>query len=152
LLPDLPRRRAQLPVLLVVVGDRAEDEDRLALRRPVVEREDGEPPNRRVVVVGRELVQERPDVVHEPGMIAREQLEREERRAAARGALVLEAAPQELGLLPVAELPDRPVRDGALAVVGGPRLALDLVLPLRAQLCELALRALLRERGRLGSG
>jgi hypothetical protein len=85
-------------------------------------------------------------------MLARKELERDQRRAATRGALVLEPAPQELRLLPVAELPDRPVGDGALAVVGRTDGSLELVLPLRPQLGELALGTLFCERGRLGGG
>jgi hypothetical protein len=85
-------------------------------------------------------------------MLAREELERDQGRAATRGALVLEPAPQKLRLLPEAELPDGPVRDGALAVVRRTDGSLELVLPLRPQLGELALRALFCERGRLGSG
>jgi hypothetical protein len=85
-------------------------------------------------------------------MLAREQLERDERRAATGGALVIEAAPQELRLLAEPELSDRAIRDGALAVVGRTRGGLELVLPLRAQLGNLPLGALLRERGCLGSG
>jgi hypothetical protein len=50
------------------------------------------------------------------------------------------------------ELADRAVGDGSLAVVGRAGLALDLVLPLRPQLGELALRASFCERGGLGSG
>jgi len=97
-------------------------------------------------------VEERAHVVDEPRMLAREELERDQRRAAAGGALVLEPAPQELRLLPVSELPDRPVCDGALAIVGRADRSFELVLPLRPQLGELALRALFCERGRLGSG
>ena len=94
-------------------------------------------------------MQERPHRVDQPWMVAREELERDQRRAAAGRALVVEPAAQELGLLTEPELPDRAVGDGALAVVGGAGRGLELVLPLRAQAGELALRALLRERGRL---
>jgi len=118
----------------------------------VVETDDREPADCLVVVVRGELVEKRAHVVDEPGMLAREELERDQRRAAARGALVLEPAPQELRLLPVPELPDRPVRDGALTVVRRTDRSLELVLPLGPQRGELALRALFCERGRLGSG
>jgi hypothetical protein len=118
----------------------------------VVEADDGEAANGLVVVVRGELVQERAQVVDEPGMVTREELERDQRRAAARGALVLEPAPQELRFLPVPELPDGPVCNCALAVVGRTDGSLELVLPLRPQLGQLALRALFCERGRLGSG
>jgi hypothetical protein len=97
-------------------------------------------------------MQERPNAVDEPGMLAREALERDQRRTAAGRALVVEATPQELRFLTEPELADRAVRDGALPVVRRAGLAFDLVLPLRPQLGELALRALFRERGRLGSG
>jgi hypothetical protein len=85
-------------------------------------------------------------------MLPRQALERDQRRAAASRALVVEPAPQELRLLAKAELADRPIRDSALPVVGRARFTLDLVLPLRPQLGQLALRALLRERGRFRSG
>jgi hypothetical protein len=85
-------------------------------------------------------------------MLAREELERDQRRPAAGRALVVEPTPQELCLLAETELADRPVRDRALPVVGRAGLALDLVLPLRPQLGQLALRALFCERGRLGGG
>jgi len=97
-------------------------------------------------------VQQRPHVVDEARMLAREALERDQRRATAGRALVVQAAPQELGLLAVPELADRAIRDRTLPVVRRARRAFELVLPLRAQLCELALRALLRKRGRLDSG
>jgi hypothetical protein len=151
-LANLARRRTKLFVLLVVVCDRTQEQDRLALRRAVVEADHREPAHGLVVVVRGELVQERAQVVDEPGMVTREELERDQRRASARGALVLEPAPQELRFLPVPELSDRPVCDGALAVVRRTDRSLELVLPLRPQLGQLALRALFCERGRLGSG
>jgi len=80
-------------------------------------------------------------------MVPGQELERDQRRPAAGRALVVEPAPQKLRLLAVPELANRAIRDRALPVV-----AFDLVLPLRPQLRELALRALFRERGRLGSG
>lgn len=92
-LADLARGRAQLSVLLVVVCDRAQEQDRLALRRAMVEADHRQPAHGLVVVVRGQLVQERAQVVDEPGMVTREELERDERRAAARGALVLEPAP-----------------------------------------------------------
>ena len=85
-------------------------------------------------------------------MLTREELERDQRRAAAGRALVVEPAPQQLRLLAVPELSDRTVGHRALAVVGGTRRSLELVLPFRPQRGELALRALLCERGRLGGG
>jgi len=51
-------------------------------------------------------------------MVSREKLERDQRRASARGALVVQTAPEELRFLAEPELPDRAVGDGALAVIG----------------------------------
>ena len=85
-------------------------------------------------------------------MVAREQLQRDQRRTAAGRALVLDPAAEQLGLLPEAELPNRPVGDGALLVVVRAGCGLELVGPLRAQAGQLALGALLRERGALRSG
>ncbi|HET7855362.1 MAG TPA: hypothetical protein VFL41_02795 [Gaiellaceae bacterium] len=85
-------------------------------------------------------------------MVPREQLERHERRPSAGWALVLQAAAEQLRLLPVAELADRAIGDGALAVVRRARRALDLVLPRRAQAGELFLRPLLGERSCFGGG
>jgi hypothetical protein len=70
-----------------------------------------------------------------------QELEREERGAARRRALVLEAAAKELELLAVAELPDRAVGDGALAEVGASSRPLELVLPPRPQRRQLPLGA-----------
>ena len=82
-------------------------------------------------------MQQRPGSVDAAGRVPRQELERDERRAAARRALVLEPAPQELHLLAEAELPDGPVRNGSLAVVGAARIRLDLVLPLPAEVGQL---------------
>jgi hypothetical protein len=84
-------------------------------------------------------------------VVSRKELEREERRAAARRALVLEPAPEQLQLLAVAELADRAVGERALAEVLAPGSALDLVLPARPERGELALGALLGQLGRLRS-
>ena len=97
-------------------------------------------------------MQERTHVVDEPWMVARKQLEGDQRRATAGRALVLEPAPQELGLLPEAELPDRAVGDRTLAVVGRADRRLELVLPARTQVGQLTLGALARELVRLGGG
>ena len=88
--------------------------------------------------------------VDRTGCVPREELERDQRRAAERRALVVEAAGEELDLLAEAELPDRAIGDRTLAVVGAPCSALDLVLPLPAKIGELTLLALLCERVRLG--
>ena len=85
-----------------------------------------------------------------PGAVAREELERDQRRAAARRALVVEPAREQLDLLAEAELADRAVGDRPLAVVGAPGRPLDLVLPFAPEVGELALVALLREGVGLG--
>jgi hypothetical protein len=77
--------------------------------------------------------------VDKTGMVAREQLEREQRRPTAGGALVFEAPAEELGLLPKPELPDRAIGDRPLTIVGRPCCALDLVLPLPPEPGELLL-------------
>ena len=87
-----------------------------------------------------------PHVVDVAGVVAREPLEREQRRAAHRGAVVLEPAPQELLLRAEPELADRAVGDRALAKVRSARRRLELVVPLRAQLRQLTLLPLLGER------
>ena len=76
-------------------------------------------------------MEQTPDVVDEAWVIAGEQLERDQRRAAAGRALVLEPASQKLGLLAEPELSDRAISDGALAVVGRAGRSLELVLPAR---------------------
>ena len=83
--------------------------------------------------------------------IAREQLERDERRPTNGRALVLEPAAEELELLAKSELADRAICHGTLTVVRAPRDALDLVCPLGAQIGELALGSLLGELLRLRS-
>jgi len=75
-----------------------------------------------------------------------EELERDQRRAPARRAHVLESAAEELGLLPEAELADRAVGDGANPEVLRSRIVLEVVVPLRPQLRERALGACVRER------
>ena len=66
-------------------------------------------------------------------MVAGEPFERDQRRAARGRALVLQPAPDELELLPEAELRDRAVGLGADAVVGVPRGVLELLVPLLPQ-------------------
>ena len=85
-------------------------------------------------------------------MLPRQELERDQRRAAAGGALVLEPAAEQLGLLPKAELADGPVRDGSLTVVVGAGRGLELVRPLRAEPRKLAFGAFPRELVRLRGG
>jgi hypothetical protein len=79
-------------------------------------------------------------------VVTRQQLQREERRAAHGRALVVEPAPQQLRLPAEAELADRAERDRTLAEVGGARRSLELVVPLRAQLRERTLVTVVRER------
>ena len=85
-------------------------------------------------------------------MLPREELERDQRRSAAGWALILEPAPEELGLLPEAELPDRAVGDGPLPVVTRAGRGLQLVRPLRPEPRKLTLGTLLGERGSLRGG
>jgi len=84
-------------------------------------------------------------------MVAREELEREQRRATTGRALVFEAPAEELGLLPEAELTDRAIGDRPFPVIRRAGCALDLVLPLRPQPGELLLAPLLGQGVRLGS-
>jgi hypothetical protein len=71
-------------------------------------------------------------------MLARKQLEREQRRAATGRAGILEPPPQQLFLLAEAELADRAVGGGALAEVVRAGRLLEVVGPGRAQLREIA--------------
>ena len=89
-------------------------------------------------------MQERPRRVDLARGIPREELQREQRRAAAGRALVVEPALEELDLLAKAKLPDRAIRDGPQAVVLAARRALDLVLPVPAEIGDLALVTRLR--------
>ena len=145
MLGDAWPRAAQLRVRLVVRGEALEQHDRVPLGRAVLQAEDREAAHGGVAVGGRQRVQQRPHAVDRARMVAREQLEREQRRAAARRALVVEPAPQQLLLRAPAELPDRAKRDRALAEVGAARGALEIVGPLRAEIRQLALGAALRE-------
>ncbi len=85
-------------------------------------------------------------------MLAGEELERDQRRAAAGRALVLEPPAKQLGLLTEAELPDRAVRDRAFLIVPRADCGLELVGPLRPKAGQLALCALLGERRSLRGG
>jgi hypothetical protein len=102
--------------------------------------------------VARQLVQAWADVVDEARMVPREQLERDERRAATGWALVLEAPAKQLGLLAVAELTDRAVGNRPLTVVVRACEAFDLVLPTCSEPGELLLLAALGQGGRFRSG
>jgi len=137
--------------VLVVVGDPLQHHDRVAVWRTVLQHQDREPPDCRVRIVRREVVEERAVGVDVARVISREQLEREERGAAACRALVLEPAAEQLELLAVAELPDRAVGQRPLAEVGAAGRAFDLVLPLRPVRGELSLLTALGQFGRLRS-
>ena len=70
------------------------------------------------------ILEQRPNPVDRGRMVAREQLDGEQRRSARRRALVVEPAPQQLLLRAPVELPDGAIRDRALAEVlaaGPPR-------------------------------
>ena len=119
------------------------------LRRPVLQTEDGQPPHGVVPVGGRHGVQQRAHAVHGAGMVAREQLEREQSRPSTCRAVVVEPPAQELLLRAPAELADRAIRDRAGAEIARPRRRLDLVAPLLAQVGQLALASGLRQLVRL---
>jgi hypothetical protein len=95
-------------------------------------------------------VQRRAHGVDRAGSIPGQELQRDQRRTAARGALVVEPAREQLDLLAEAKLPDGAVGDGARAVVAAPRVALDLVVPLPAEIREAPLVTRLREGVGLG--
>jgi hypothetical protein len=142
---DLRRRVPQLALEPVVAPQPLEQRDRVPVGRAVPQAHDREPPDGLVVVGAREPVQLGTHRVDRARAVAREQLERDQGRAAARRALVVEAPCEELDLLAKAKLADGPVGDGTLAVVRAPRRTLDLVLPAAAQVGQLALVALFRE-------
>jgi hypothetical protein len=126
---DLPRGVAEPAILLVVLRKAVQEDDRVSLGRSVPETEDGQPPDRVVRIAVDQAVEQRPHGVHDSRAVAREELERDESRSPARRALVFQPAPQELGLLAEAELPDRTVGNGPLAEVAAPRRTLELVVP-----------------------
>src|SRR5207344_3294997 len=130
--------------------DSLEQDDRVALRRAVAQAQDREAPDGRVVVGVGERVQERPSRVDLARGIPREELQREQRRAAAGRALVLQPPPQELCLLAKAELPDRAIGHDPLPVVGRARRQLELLVPVAPEVGELPLLALLRQLVREG--
>ena len=121
------------------------------MRRAVPQTDDRQPPHGLVVVRCQKPMENRARGVDRCRRVAREQLERHERRPADGRAFVLEPAAEELELLAKSELADRAVCHGTLAVVRAPRVALDLVSPFRAQVGELALGPLLGELLRLRS-
>ncbi len=84
LLRDAAGGAAKLGIGLVVCGEAFEQDDRVPLGRAVLEAEDREPAHRRVPIRGGDRVQERTHAVDRARVIAREQLERKERRAASR--------------------------------------------------------------------
>jgi hypothetical protein len=132
------------------VGEPLEENDRVAMGRAVLQADDRKPADCLVVVRGREPVESRADRVHRPWRVPRQQLQGDQRRAAAGRTLVVEPACEQLDLLAEAELADRPVGDGALAVVGAASAALDLVLPLPTEIGQPPLVSRLGERVCLG--
>jgi hypothetical protein len=138
---DTLRGLSERAFLLVVFGNAFEDDDRVPLRRAVLQTENGQPPHRCVRVARRQVVEQRPVGVDRGRPVAREQLQREQCGAARRRALVLEPTAEQLELLPVAELSDRPVRDRPLAEIAASRRALELVVPARPECRELGLGA-----------
>ena len=135
------RGLAKRAILLVVLGEPLEDDDRVPLRRAVLQTENREASNRRIRVARGQSVEHPPVCVHGGRPVTRKQLEREQRRPACCRALVLEPSPKQLELLAVAELPDRAVRDCALAEVRAAGRAFELVVPAGPQRRELALGA-----------
>ena len=109
--------------------------------RAVLQAEDRQPPDGCIGIRRDEGVEQRAIGVDRRRAVPRQQLERQQRRAAGRWTLILEPTSQQLQLLPVPELSDRAIGDGALAKVGAPGRSLELVLPLRPQRGELALGA-----------
>ena len=87
-------------------------------------------------------------------MRPRETFEGDQGRAADGRAVILEPPAEQLELLAIAELRDRPISDGAHAVVGVTGGGFELVGPLAAECRKLALQSLLgvlvRERRGLG--
>jgi hypothetical protein len=69
----------------------------------------------------------------------RQKLQREERRAPARGTVVVETAAEHLGLLGEAKLADGAKGDRALAEVPAVNCLVDLFVDVSAEVCERAL-------------
>ena len=97
-----------------------------------------------------EAVEKRPHGVDGARPVAREQLQRDQRRPSARRALVLDPAAEQLDLLAEAKLADRAVRGRTLAIVGASHGGFQLVLPLAPEIGRVPLLAPLRERIGLG--
>jgi hypothetical protein len=116
----------------------------------VLQADDRQPPHGLVVVCSRQPVEGRSNGVDRTRSVARKQFQRDQRRAAAGRALVVEPAREQLDLLAKAELPDGPIRDRPFTVVGAPGIRLDLVLPLAPEIREPPLVARLSEFVRLG--
>src|SRR5579875_2350101 len=146
-LPPQPLRHLRSGPAQVAVGrEPLEQDDRLALGRAVAQRQHRQSPHGSVLLRGRgEGVKPGPDGVHRAGMVAREQLEREQRRAAGGRARVLEPAPEQLLLRPPAKHADRPEGERPFAEVRAARRRLELVVPLRPQRGELLRRAARRQ-------
>src|SRR4051812_14568223 len=83
-------------------------------------------------------------------MVARQELDREQCGTTRGRAFVVEPAAQQLFLRAPAELTDRAERERALAEVGAARRRFQLIVPLAAQVRELALGARLCELVGLG--
>ena len=139
---DTDRRRsshAPRPVL-VVVGEAVQDQDRLALRRAVLQADDREPAHGHVRIVRRQLVQQRAaSRSRRPDGRARALRARSAPSRARPGSRPASPRRSELELLAEAELRDRAVGLGADAVVGVPRRVLELLVPLLPQRREPAL-------------
>jgi len=147
---DLRGRLGQVALLPVIVRQALEQRDRVAVSGAVLQTHDREPADRLVIVGGRQTVERRPHRIDRARRVPGQQLEGDQRRAAARRALVVEPACEQLDLLPEPELADRTVGDRPLAVVGAPRRRLDLVLPLPPVIRESSLVPRLGERIGLG--
>lgn len=74
-------------------------------------------------------------------MVAREQLQRDQRRPAHRRALILKPTPKQFDLLPETELANAPIGSRADAVVGRTRSGLKLLIPLGTKRRKLTLGA-----------
>src|SRR6185503_14734914 len=110
-----------LRVGFVVLRETLEQADRRAIGRAVLQRHDREPADGLVAVGGRKVVEQAPHAVDRGGMVAREELDREQRGTTRGRALVVQASTQQLFLRAPAELADRAKRERALTEVGAAR-------------------------------